>query len=336
MDAVALYEEALAKDGSLAGHYNRNVRVEAASGPVVVRTRSGAGDAMDLTLWPEAELLAAIGPYVPSAPRLMHVGVDPDFQIHEFVEGRRIDDLAPDGSPLPPKVRADIEGFFGRLLRVPVGVLPAVPDDWPADGDTEAFALRLLQLVRDIRQRDGAAVGGLYKALGIPDDPCGQLRSRAADLTERPFRLLHADIHRKNMILTDRNEVAFLDWELALLGDPVYDLADHLHKMSYPSEDRRLITAAWERAAPPECSRQWRSALDYYLAFEAVKSAVVDTVRWSHRIAGAAAGPERSALARELADKIATAAPHWDSGAPGTPGPREVEAVVDHWLSRNG
>nr|WSX52810.1 aminoglycoside phosphotransferase family protein [Streptomyces sp. NBC_00974] len=326
-----MYEEARVRGEALAGHYNRNVRVQADTGPVIVRIRAQGSDAMDLTLWPEAELLEAIGPHVPSAPRLLYAGKDPEFQIHGFVAGRRVDALAPDGKPLPEAVLDGVAGFFAGLLRVPAAALPAIPADWPRDADTAGFAERLLGLVREIRLRGDGGTGRLYDELGIPGDPCAVLRGRARSLAGRPFRLLHADIHRKNMILGDDGHIDFLDWELALWGDPVYDLADHLHKMSYTPVERRMVAEGWQRVAPEECREGWRPDLDYYLAYEAVKSAVVDAVRWGRRIAESQDPDARRTLSRELAQKIAAARPHWDPGAAPVPAPRDIEAAVERW-----
>ncbi|MGA5406252.1 aminoglycoside phosphotransferase family protein [Streptomyces lavendulocolor] len=333
MDPIALYEEARAREGGQSGHYNRNVRVDADGASFVVRMRSGTAEPMDLVLWPEADVLAAITPYVPSAPRLVHAGTAPDFQVHGFVEGRRVDDIHPDGKPLPEAVLDAVGGLFTDLLRVPPEALPPVPGHWPRDGDITAFAERLLDLVHTIRHRGDTATAGLYEALGVPDDPCALLRTRAATLAERPFRLLHADIHRKNMILTAQDRVVFLDWELALWGDPVYDLADHLHKMSCTPADHATITAAWHRAAPPECREGWRDDLAYYLAYEAVKSAVVDTVRWGRRIAEEPAAAAQLVLARELSHKLTAAVPHWATGSAQPPTPQEVQSAVARWLT---
>ncbi|MFE4261536.1 aminoglycoside phosphotransferase family protein [Streptomyces sp. NPDC056883] len=334
MDAVALYEEACTRGTALAGYYNRNVRVETDSGPVIVRIKAGDSDAMDLTLWPEAEVLEAIGPLVPSAPRLLYAGTEPDFQIHGFIAGRRTDAIAADGQPLPEIVLKGIEGFFAELLRVPLSTLPALPPDWPSDRDSRGFAERLLALVREIRGRGDEGLQGLYDELGVPRDPCGPLADRAREMAGRSFRLLHADIHRKNMILTDQGRVAFLDWELALWGDPVYDLADHLHKMSYTPSERRTVTEGWERSAPADCRAGWRADLDYYAAYEAVKSAVVDTARWGRRIATTQDGVARRTLSRELAEKLAAGCASWSTGTPRVPEPWEIEKAVDRWLVR--
>lgn len=333
MDIAALYEEALARGTALSGYYNRNIEMQTDDGPVIVRIRADGSEAMDLALWPEAEVLAAIGTHVPSAPRLLYAGRDPDFQIHGFIAGRRMDEVAPEGKPLPDPVLKGVEKFFFDLLRVPASAVPAVPRDWPRDGDTGAFAERLLALVRAIRHRGDEAISGLYDELGVPEDPCGLLGDRASGMAERSFRLLHADIHRENMILTEGGRVAFLDWELALWGDPVYDLADHLHKMAYLPNDRRAVTEGWQRSAPGECRARWRDDLDYYLAYEAVKSAVVDTVRWGRRIAEAGNAEERQTLCRELAGKLAAARAHWSAAAPCVLEPEEIGAAVGRWLS---
>ena len=335
MDATALYAQACTREDALAGFYNRNVRMEGDSGPVLVRIPGSRAEPMDLTLWSEPDVLRAIHPYVSRAPRLLHADGRGRFQIHEFVEGRRVDELAQDGKPLPDAVLDGVERLFREMLRVPLSALPDVPTDWPADGDTPAFARRLLALVSDVRGRADAALEGLYTALGVPSDPCGPLAERAGrELAERPFRLLHADIHRKNMILTEQAQVTFLDWELALWGDPVYDLADHLHKTSYTAVDRQRVVAGWERGAPPECRRDRRAGLAFYLSYEEMKSAVVDTVRWGHRIADAAAAGQRRRLAEELRAKLVTASPHWDGGPP--PMAADIEDAATAWLGSTG
>lgn len=341
MDVTALYHQAREQEATeQTGHegfYNRNIRLTTEEGhPVVVRMRKPGADTevMDPRLWPEQDVLTAIAPYVTSAPRLLHANKIPDFQIHAHIEGHLLADLAPDGTPLPGPVLPALESLFTQLLRVPREVLPPLPADWPADRDTPAFALTLLNLVREIRHRGDERINGLYDSLGIPKDPCATLEARATTLAPRPFRLLHADIHRKNVILTPDGQVAFLDWELALWADPVHDLADHIHKMSYTSPDRAAMLDAWERAAPPECREQWREDLDFYLAYQATKSAVVDTVRWGRHIAEERGEGLRRSRAGELAGKLAAARPHWGVAVSGRWDAGEVLSRVDYWMSK--
>ena len=93
----------------------------------------------------------------------------------------------------------------------------------------------------------------------------------------------------------------FLDWELALWGDPVYDLAVHLHKMGYSPSEHEATQATWLAAVPAEASENWEPDLDTYLTHERVKSAIVDTVRYTKIIvSGHASAQGEAELLRKL------------------------------------
>ncbi|WP_158230511.1 phosphotransferase family protein, partial [Pseudofrankia asymbiotica] len=279
-----LYWLALARTDRSAGFYNHNVRVGTPSGPVVVRIPIPEADTMDLTIWPESEVVRALHPAIPRAPRLLHANVGPAYQIVEWIEGDVLDAIAPRGKRVPEHVIPDVGALFTQLGRVPLDQLPALPADWPGDGDTAAFASRLSAITAGVHARFLAEFGDLFKALGFPADPLEPVLERWSTLCPRPFRLLHTDIHRKNMIVNG-GATYFLDWELALWGDPVYDLAVHLHKMAYQPDEEELAGAAWRNAVPPEAAVEWTRDLATYLAHERVKSAVVDTVRYTKLIA---------------------------------------------------
>ncbi|WP_052863829.1 phosphotransferase family protein [Streptomyces niger] len=332
-NAIALYEEACKRDDAHSGYYNRNVRVPSDDGAVMVRIPTPGSDSMDLTMWREQDLLDAIRAYVGSAPQLLHAQSDPPFQIHEFIEGDLLDDVCPAGTPIPDRVFHGIQDLFGQLLRVPSGKLPGAPEGWPEDGDTVGFAGRLFALVRDIRAAGDGPTQELYRELGVPEDPCAFLVRAAGDLQSRPFRLLHADIHRKNIIVGPARTV-FLDWELALWGDPVYDLADHLHKMAYLPDEEKRMRAAWAAAAPAECRAGWAADVRFYLAYERMKSAVVDTVRWARLISAATTEAERRTFARELGAKFDAARPFWGPDARTASQPADFERAAARWARR--
>ncbi|UWE13094.1 aminoglycoside phosphotransferase family protein [Actinacidiphila bryophytorum] len=240
-----------------------------------------------------------------------------------------LDDIAPIGVRVPPRVLHDVAALFGELVRVPCEALPGLPAHWPADGDTAAFAHRLSAVALAIHRTFQAEFADLLAALGVPQDPLAPAVDRWSLLHPRPFRLLHCDIHRKNVIV-DRQRSVFIDWQLALWGDPLYDLAAHLHKMGYLPEERAAVTAAWVAAVPPECSSHWQRDLEIYLTHEKIKSAVVDGVRYTERYAQTPedAG-ERRALAARLAVKLAAARPFLGGGPRRTPA--EVEEVMRGW-----
>jgi aminoglycoside phosphotransferase (APT) family kinase protein len=304
-----LYERAREDGGAAAGYYNDNIRVDTPDGPVIVRIPIHGADMMDLRPWREDRVLAAIAPGVRDAPRLQLASQDPRFQVHEFVAGAVLNDVAPRGVRVPPHVLDDVVRLFAQLTDVPR--LPDVPVSWPADGDTAAFAGRLSALTRNVHDTFRGDYADLFAALAIPADPLASVADLWRGLTPRPFVCVHADVHRRNMIV-DRGSTVFLDWELALWGDPVYDLAVHLHKMGYLPDEEDAVTARWAAAMPAERIAGWEDDLAAYRAHERIKSAIVDSVRYSQLFArgGPYPSPEHELVAT-MAAKLNAARPYW-------------------------
>lgn len=303
------YERALAAESRLSGYYNLNVR----SGGSMIRIPIADADSMDLRIWNEADVLAVVQDRFDAAPRLVAVSRDPAYQVHEWVDGDVLNDVSPKGAPVPDGVAGLTGRLLARIAEVPLDALPALPDGWPADGDSAAFAGRLLTVTRAVHAEYRERHAALWAALGIPDDPFEVLDLGV--LAERPSVLVHSDVHRKNVILRPGGGLTILDWELALVGDPVYELAVHLHKTDYTPQDdaevRRAWTGAWdEQGGVPE---RWEVDLDRYLAHERVKSAVVDSVRYAKdlgagRRAAGSQDPPSSGGTGSVADRAMDAA----------------------------
>ncbi|MDI2130891.1 phosphotransferase family protein [Yinghuangia seranimata] len=313
-----------------AGYYNRNVGIATPDGKVNVRIPLAAADTMDVRVWREEDVLGCIQPYVRHIPELRHSSHDPAFQVHHFIEGRVLDGFAPRGSAVPAHVLDDVVGVMEQLVRIPAEKTPALPSDWPASGDSAGFGrllARLTQLVYDTHRDEYAEV---FADFGIPAEPLAVVEARWDDLTPRPFAVLHADLHRKNMIVSG-GATWFLDWELALWGDPVYELGIHFHKMDYPDDQRAEVRRRWRARLPEPCTAGPTADLDLYIAHERVKSAVVDTVRYSKQLAGA----DRSFqdfLTGRLARKLNVARAVWGSAPEMTP--ERVARVLAPWAER--
>ena len=330
-----LYQEAAAQVGPASGYYNHNIRLATLAGPVIVRIPIPASDTMDLAIWPEASVLRTIRDLVTHAPRLLYASDDPRFQVLEFIDGEQLDAFAPRGVPVPSHVIGDIGEVFSQLGAIPREKIPPLPADWPEDGKTAEFARRLSAITAGVHERFLPEYGELFSSLGIPSDPLALVLARWTTLHPRPFRLLHTDLHRKNMIVS-RERTYFLDWELALWGDPVYDLAVHLHKMGYsPSEDE-AAQAAWLASVPGEASENREADLDTYLTHERVKSAIVDTVRYTKIIvSGKASSQNEAELLRKLSGKL-EAARATGGNWPGrkSPGPDKILSIIREWANK--
>ncbi|MEV0295384.1 aminoglycoside phosphotransferase family protein [Nocardia sp. NPDC050710] len=309
VDAYAYYREARLRPETSAGYYNHNVRVDGVLGVVNVRIAVAGADMMDLREWPEAAVLRAIEPFVGAAPRLRWDSTEPGFQLHDYIDGALLDRIAPRGMAVPPHVPHDVAAFFADLSGIPRELLPRVVGG--SGDDPAAFARRLSGITARVYRESSGTFGALYRRLGLPEQPLEGVVAAWNTLEARPFRIVHADVHRKNMIIRD-DRVVFIDWELALYGDPLYDVATHLHKMGYlPAESETFLTE-WVAAEPTAAVGAWERDLRTYLRHERVKSVIVDSVRYAKVLAqGLATADAQRALVTSLAGKLRAAREVW-------------------------
>lgn len=327
IDPDRLYREAMARTDMAAGYYNHNVRIDGAMGTVNVRIPVPGADVMDLRQWPEALVLRAIeGAGIP-APRLRWESRSPMYQIHDYIEGELLDRIAPRGVAVPAHVPTDVAAFFGSLRQVPADRLPATAAE--NRGDPVSFARRLSDVSQRVYREARESFGRLYRDLEVPADPFAGIIDAWATLEARPFRLLHSDVHRKNMIIRG-GRVVFIDWELALFGDPVYDVATHIHKMGYFPEEQETFLAAWVTAEPAAACGDWATDLRTYLNHERVKSVVVDAVRYTKVLAAGDRGPAgEQALITNFVGKIEWAREIWGLSEPIDP--EQIQVALRSW-----
>ncbi|MFJ8075646.1 aminoglycoside phosphotransferase family protein [Streptomyces sp. NPDC096176] len=288
----SLYRTA-AEGTPLTGYYHRNycarlppalARSVALPSGAIVKLRAPITDAVQLNLriWPEDEVLGAIKGRVADAPRVL--ADRPGFTVHSFAAGRTLADLVGDSGAVGGAYIESLGELFRQMAAVPPALLPACPDDWPRDGDCAGFLRTLVDFTEtEVKRRHGKDHKALFSALQVPDDAFARLLERAGSLGERPFVLLHTDIHRGNLIVGPDGRLSLIDWELALFGDPVYEIASHLSRMRYakPAE-RRAVGGIWRAAlrhSHPAALAGHRRALRIYLDFERLQSVHIDVIR---------------------------------------------------------
>ncbi|CAL9496946.1 hypothetical protein SUDANB70_03367 [Streptomyces sp. enrichment culture] len=232
----------------------------------------------------EELLLRSLQGRVTGIPEIIRAGSTP---LQRFVEGTTLGTLHEAGSAVPDQLTDQIVDRFRQLAALGVGDVRARrrcrPEDRPADGDTTGFLDRLLLFTeRRVYRHNSKRFDTLFRGLGV-DAPCfDRLRLRLRDLTPRPFCLLHADLHRENLIVDPYGGLWTIDWELAMVGDPLYDLATHLHLMRYPAAQGEEMTARWREAVEsvrPGASRGWEDDLPKLLAYKRAQSVFTDAIR---------------------------------------------------------
>ncbi|GAA2481133.1 aminoglycoside phosphotransferase family protein [Streptomyces longisporus] len=284
-------------DGEVvSGHHNQNVIVRlrqplafllgVPSGRELAKFRTPyASVEVVPRIWrSESEVLRVVGNRVTDVPRcLADFG---DWSVHGYLPGQALSEQIPKG-PIGELRIGQLAEFFARLAEVPRSELPPLPEDWPEDRDTRGFLGWLAHFTETrVDQPNRRRFGSLFEAVGIPQDAMGRFMKRVPDMEQRPFTLLHTDLHRANVVImpgVEGQRLAVIDWELALYGDPLHDLATHLVRMDYVDDEReqmiRAWTAAMKRTGHGDMTAGMDKDLGVYIDFEYAQSVFPDVMR---------------------------------------------------------
>ncbi|MER6424386.1 aminoglycoside phosphotransferase family protein [Streptomyces sp. NPDC001137] len=247
-----------------------------------------------------------------------------------FIEGRTLPTRRWAGRRVSDAIFDQIVELFRQMARIPPDMLESVPrrclpEDRAEDRDTDGFLERLVVFIEDqVYKKNHEEFGELFEQLGVGSESFTRLKKKMCGLRPRPFSLLHADLHRKNFVVDSRGQLWTIDWELAMLGDPLYDLATHLYLMRYPETQQRRMATEWCRvveSANPGGSYGWADDLDVLLDFKRAQSVFTDVIRVSMSL-GDGTGFNWAALpwaARKLQRVLAAAA-----------GPLDLAEVPSH------
>ncbi|MEG3627523.1 phosphotransferase family protein [Streptomyces poriticola] len=262
-------------------HLNTVVSVPGAAFPVVVRRRVAAAVRRERALGflSEHSVLDAIerADAAVRAPRVLALGVSHGdrFAIHTYVgpadPGQR------PGHPVHGLLPHEADDLVDQLCAL-TGVDCRRLD--PAAGDLPFFHWLTEQLV--------AIVAGLpdrtqqtARLFGLPDARrLHEILSRHR-MTARAPSLLHGDLNPWNLVRGERpgSALTVIDWEMAMVGDPLYDLVRHMHLTPTRPEIRDRMFRRWERNVPSDCSRDWERDWRIYRRLETIRSAYVDLDR---------------------------------------------------------
>lgn len=272
------------KGKRLSGFYNENFSLDVNGKPYLFRFPKPDEKQMDPRPMDEKALLSLLAHSDLPLPSLVYTDPDGTFFVEEFIKGGTLEVTNPPGSPVPETVMEAVANVYATLaaLEIP-DVTPLLAPDWPTRGPGLTFFEKLIEKAWIINDTYRASHGRYYDFIGLPADPYTPFLTRGAKLSPRPWRLLHADLHRGN-IMHGPDGVYIIDWELALYGDLLYCVAAHLHRMRYHAKEKNTMAARIKAALPPTFQHNFDEDLTFYLDYEALKSVITDTVRFPELI----------------------------------------------------
>ncbi len=117
--------------------------------------------------------------------------------------------------------------------------------------------------------------------------------------------LLHGDLHPENLLLVG-SDVWILDWEIALVGDPIWEAATAVHRTRWPDEAAEQQAAARflatvSRAAEADDAEQ---VFAFCQDVELWRSLIVDSERYPELIAANPTAEEIEYRARSFWGKL--------------------------------
>lgn len=197
----------------------------------VLRLRGGEGAyALERLAW---KLLAPAG--VP-LPRLLRSGQAGklSFIITAASQGK---------NPLGPLAPAELAALCAALLRLHAAPLPVSAAGKPlfyAASPLRSWPDYLGRLgTRWSRNLEQVVAQGLMPAAVQEELSAALVHALAALPAQLPLALIHGDLHRQNLFFEAQQLCAIVDWEQLKLGDPLYDLAAVMLKLT---PDRALET----------------------------------------------------------------------------------------------
>lgn len=289
----------------------------------------------------EEQLLNALSGRITGLPGITEFG---GLRLQRFIEGRTLGSLRKSGLPIPGPLLQQVVGLFRELAEVRPETLVVKrrceARDRPQDGDTNGFLDRLVSFTEEnVYLSNLDEFAALFEEVGVDGDTFENLREHVSGLTERPFCLLHADLHRENFIVDSERRLWTIDWELAMVGDPLYDLATHLYLMRYPEWQARRLTRRWVSTVEdvrPGSSKGWQRDLGLLMDFKKAQSVFTDVIRAALSL-GPGRGTDRRQLestGRKLRRVLAEAAV--PLGLESVPAPDRIADALARWCGGRG
>ncbi|MFJ4700618.1 phosphotransferase family protein [Streptomyces sp. NPDC088768] len=266
-------------------HHNTAVVLTSWPGAVVVRRPRRDHDGMERGTLDETAVLQTIGAQTNDVhvPRVLATGHDAlgRYVIHTFEPALpQNEDLTEQrlipSHPTRQLYATEWDGLLGQLVALTTLDLSALAQVPPSPQEFfDGLRAELVRIVASFPR----SVRDQYAAHSLPG--AGELESLLSPLriTPRTPSLLHGDLHPWNLVCLPGGHLCLIDWQLATIGDPLYDLVRHFHLTRSTSRRRKAMFDQWAKRLPEDRTTGWRQDAPLYARLEQLRSAYIDLAR---------------------------------------------------------
>ncbi|MFG2351887.1 phosphotransferase family protein [Streptomyces phaeochromogenes] len=277
----ALFEEGAASADRVfkgTAHLSTAVRVSGVPFPVMVRRKVGSAKPLERRLLNEHVVLRAIeeSRAAVSAPRVLALGISglrDEFTIHSY-EGPA-DGIRPPDHPVDGLRPYEADDLVDQLCALTLVDCEELDPELEGQRFYSGLSGELVRMVTELPK----STRDLARELGLPSSHrLGEILDRHTLVPRRPV-LLHGDLNPWNLVRRENGGLTLIDWEMAMVGDPLYDLVRHIHLTPTRPEIRERMFSRWWRLLAEDCTKGWREDWRVYRWMEVVRSAYVDLDR---------------------------------------------------------
>ena len=256
------------------GYYNINYLVQYDAERYVIRVPIANVQSMDQAYLNENEVLNMLQDRGYRAPRFLWK--DEHFSVHSYIDSRVVDDIFPEGSALPDWIIQDLAQQTAVLHKLNSDFSNSLVTVWS-----------VADHVRMLYDRYANSLKDLFDEFQFPN----RVQIVPTDITHGARTSLgtvfaHCDIHRSNVIFAEdyfsRPVLTIIDWEQAKIAPIEYDLATQFHKSGYTQEQEQIFLNEYTKNYQTSDEINIDALIELigiYKKLEAIKSAIVDTVR---------------------------------------------------------
>ena len=186
-------------------------------------------------LIPESKVIEILQKYDIQVPKLVYK--DDECNIQEYISGDVLSDVYEDYTDMDKNFIDQIVDQICYMSNLQDEELQQY-SKWK---DNKSFFQFQCQNTEKVFLTYYDELSELYKNFNINKDVMKPLYNKSYKIdNNRKMSVIHGDRNKKNVVINN-NEVVYIDWEQACMGDIAYDIAFHIYQMKYTKSDEEYF-----------------------------------------------------------------------------------------------
>jgi putative aminoglycoside phosphotransferase len=258
----------------ISGYNNDNYIINVSGEDIILRIPNSRKNDTDICLHHEGELLTALQNKLDMIPQVIYYDNTQHLLIEKYIYGKTLETIYPVESTIPDEMVINVAKIIKKVHSIDCSKI--IVNAYQNSRGTVDFYNAIKNNISNTCNKYLQFRSSIYENLGIYLSDIDIFFSESKRITNRKLKLCHCDIHKKNIIVDYNKKIWLIDWELSMLGDPLYDLAVHFQKMRYSERTiYRFLNEYFLEKDSLDISSFYQE-IKIYQEMEAIKYVIVD------------------------------------------------------------